>query len=251
MIRLIIYIVLITAPLTISAILIALIVNIIKPKSDDPLNIIKKTDYHYYNSDYYLLTQTPYKSIMEDKGRQGEYLTYSYLNRIAGYKKFVFNAYLPTNNGTTEIDLIMIHTTGIYVIESKNIDGLIKGHSSDIKWTQCFKGNKRFQFYNPIRQNARHIEELKKHLPVLNDEAYKSVIVFNPLSNIKEVRNETNATLVKRNELLPFIEMIISREPNRFTNEHIDKIQEILLYFTYKTEEEKMKHIQNVQNYKK
>lgn len=45
--------------------------------------------------------------------------------------------------------------------------------------------------------------------------------------------------------------MIISRELNRFTNEHIDKIQEILLYFTYKTEEEKMKHIQNVQNYKK
>lgn len=144
MLSLIIYIMIITAPLTISALIVALIVSIITRKTDNPLAITKRPEYNYYNSDYYLLTQTPYKSIMEDKGRQGEYLTYSYLNRIAGYKKFVFNAYLPTNNGTTEIDLIMIHTTGIYVIESKNIDGLIKGHSSDIKWTQCFKGNKRF-----------------------------------------------------------------------------------------------------------
>lgn len=251
MLRLVIFIGMISAPLVISVIIIMLILGRIKPKSDDVSTITRKPDYHYYNSDYYLLTQTPYKKILEDKGIQGEYLCYNCLKQTAGYKKFVFNAYLPTDTGTTEIDLIMIHGTGIYVIESKNLDGLIKGHSGDIKWTQYFRGHKRYSFYNPIRQNDRHIEELKKHLPVLNEEAYKSIIVFNPLSNIKEIANETNAKAVKRNELIVAIEMILSREPNRFKEEHIDRIQDILLQFTYKSDDEKSDHIQNIRCYKK
>ena len=40
--------------------------------------------------------------------------------------KFLFNLYVPRDNGkTSEIDVIMLHPKGLFVIESKNCSGWI------------------------------------------------------------------------------------------------------------------------------
>lgn len=246
MLRAIIYIIIGSMPIIAFGVVIALVIDIFNRNTNrhSAANTITR-DLHYYNTDYYKQTQQPYNETMSDKGKAGEYLIFEQLNRLAGHKQFIFNAYLPTDAGTTEIDIIMIHPTGLYVIESKNLCGLIKGNSKDIKWTQCLKG-KRYKFYNPIRQNDRHISELKKHLPVLNDEAYKSIIAFNPAADINEITNDSNAIITKRHKILATIEMIAGREPQRFKDEHINKIQDILLKFTYTTKEERTRHIETI-----
>ena len=90
----------------------------------------------YMKSDYYAATQTPYGAVRYDKGRYGEYLISKCLSPLEGDKKFLFNCYIPKNNNTTtEIDVILLHSSGIYVFESKNYSGWVYGSESQKQWT--------------------------------------------------------------------------------------------------------------------
>ena len=58
----------------------------------------------------------------KDKGQAGEMQIYNVLEQLEGQKAIISNCYLPLkDSGTTEVDLILIHESGIYVIESKTI----------------------------------------------------------------------------------------------------------------------------------
>lgn len=79
----------------------------------------------YMNSTYYKVTKKPFLAMRTDVGTYGEYCIFkllkSYENKGA---KFLFNVYLPKGEGeTTEIDVLMICSQGIYVFESKNYSG--------------------------------------------------------------------------------------------------------------------------------
>ena len=62
---------------------------------------------------------------------------YNVLEQLEGQKAIISNCYLPLkDSGTTEVDLILIHESGIYVIESKNYSGWIFGSENHKYWTQ-------------------------------------------------------------------------------------------------------------------
>lgn len=117
---------------------------------------------------------TAINEAMTDPGRNGEYLIYRSLKALGDQHKLLTNIYLPKEDGaTTEINLIMISASGIYVFESKNYSGWIFGDENTKFWTQALKGGKNFRFYNPIWQNKRHISVLQKHLG-LGSEVFRS-----------------------------------------------------------------------------
>ena len=65
---------------------------------------------------------------------------------------------------TSQIDLIMIGVRGLYVIEVKNYeDARIYGDGRKSKW-YYYRGGKKYEIYNPIKQNKKHIEYLKVFL---------------------------------------------------------------------------------------
>ena len=81
----------------------------------------------YKNSNYYRTTQNSYWSVFSDSGKYGEYRLYQHLQsfELMGCK-FLFSLYVPRDNGkTSEIDVIMLHPKGLFVIESKNYSGWI------------------------------------------------------------------------------------------------------------------------------
>ena len=83
---------------------------------------------------------------------------------------------LPTEDGTTQIDHIIVSKFGIFVIETKHMSGWIFGRASDPKWTQSFRNHKN-SFQNPLRQNYKHTKELNAHLGVGEHKIF-SVVVF-------------------------------------------------------------------------
>jgi len=111
------------------------------------------------------------------KGYYGEYLVFKELYpKLTGCCKILMNLQLPAGNGrTTEIDLLLIHETGLYVFEMKHYKGTIYGKTSDQKWTQYFRTSPNSYFYNPILQNHYHIKALQKLFPTL---PIHSLIVF-------------------------------------------------------------------------
>ncbi len=111
------------------------------------------------------------------KGYYGEYLLFSRMYSFIDVKsKILMNLEIPIDSfHKTEIDLLLIHETGIYVFEAKHYKGTIYGKDSDNTWTQFFKTTSNKTFRNPLVQNGYHIRALENILP--NMPIY-SVIVF-------------------------------------------------------------------------
>ncbi len=91
------------------------------------------------------------------------------------YRQF-HDVTLPTADGTTQIDHIIVSIYGVFVIETKNMGGWIFGNPNHPKWTQTF-GKSKNSFQNPLRQNYKHIKELESLLQIGEDKLF-SVVVF-------------------------------------------------------------------------
>jgi restriction system protein len=88
----------------------------------------------------------------------------------------IHNIVLPACNGTTQIDHVVVSIYGLFVIETKNMDGWIFGSAQQETWTQQFF-KKKFKFQNPLRQNYRHTRCLAEFLNVDHDLLH-SVVFF-------------------------------------------------------------------------
>jgi restriction system protein len=98
------------------------------------------------------------------------------------------NVTLPTEDGSTQIDHIIVSVHGVFVVETKNMRGWIFGHAHQKLWTQqIFKHKNKFQ--NPLHQNYKHIKTIEA-LSGLNDKQIHSVIVFVGSSQFKTPQPE-------------------------------------------------------------
>ena len=130
------------------------------------------------------------------KGREGEKIIFSELVDLEFPKEFIQNIMIKDEAQSTEIDLIMIAESGIYVFEIKNYSGWIFGNEKQKNWTQTFPNKTKHQFYNPIIQNVGHIKALKKLLNDAYNGDYYSVIVFTDTATLKTVPESTNHLMI-------------------------------------------------------
>ncbi len=80
-------------------------------------------------------------------------------------------------DGTTQIDHVLVSRFGVFVIETKDMNGWIFANAYDRVWTQV-NFQKKFTFQNPIHQNYRHVCAVREVLDFLPRQAIKSVVVF-------------------------------------------------------------------------
>ncbi len=98
----------------------------------------------------------------ELKGKVGEELVANHLKGLPQEKYHVFNdVLLEIGNTSSQIDHIVVSEYGLFVIETKNYAGVVFGQENDNRWTQVV-GSKKNLFYNPIRQNQRHVQVLQQ-----------------------------------------------------------------------------------------
>ena len=81
------------------------------------------------------------------------------------------------DDGTTQVDHILISRFGVFVIETKDYKGWIFANATHETWTQVLF-RLRFKFQNPMFQNMRHVRAVQGLLDFLPLEAIRSVIVF-------------------------------------------------------------------------
>lgn len=188
--------------------------------------------------------------IKNGKGTFGEYLAKYMLDsaKFKGYYQILNNVYIPNKNGTSEIDIILLHEKGIFVIESKNYSGWIFGNEQQYKWTQCFKNGRKEYFYNPIQQNKNHIIALSNYLK-LNSKFIKSIIVFSERCELKRVPlNTSEYTIIQRNNLINAINYDLNHRNNIFNTDQIKMIYTKLIPLTNVSQEIKKQHIEEIKN---
>jgi hypothetical protein len=91
---------------------------------------------------------------------------------------------LETDDGTTQIDHILVSRFGVFVIETKDYNGWILGKPADATWTKVLFRQK-FKFQNPIFQNYRHICAVRILLDFLPPDAIRSLVVFSGNAEFK------------------------------------------------------------------
>lgn len=123
-----------------------------------------------------LIEEEQSNTSMHKKGQDGEEEIANILRHLPGKFLLYNNLYIPTGfEKWTEIDLVVVHEKGVFVIESKNYSGSISGEMRDQFWLKSMSSTYAQRFYNPIKQNEGHIRALKK---VIGELPIYSIIVF-------------------------------------------------------------------------
>ena len=155
------------------------------------------------------------------------------------------------NNEFSQIDLVLVTSEGIIVIEVKDYSGWIYGSGNNTNWTKVLSyGRKKYKFYNPIKQNNNHISELRKTLKQFEKIPFFSLIVFFGDCELKEINYVPKGTyLVKSHRVFEVLNLIkTENEPTHYTNkrEVVDTLKQ-LVSLGENTDYQKQ-HIENIKD---
>ncbi len=160
--------------------------------------------------------------------------------------RFIRNAYIPRNDGSfSEIDMIVISTLGIFIIECKNVTGIITGTWNQEYLNILHPGGTEYPMYNPIMQNDMHYKTLKNILG-LRSELFRSVVVFGDNAQISNYR-EGKAFYAEICHLSTLIKSIIKlQERHKTTIEShiVESIYTTLEPYIRKTDEKVKSHVE-------
>jgi len=183
------------------------------------------------------------------KGVAGEFIVNISAKLFLDSDKYhlIKNVTLPTEDGSTQIDHIIVSVYGVFVVETKNMKGWIFGSQNQKTWTQkIYRHSSRFQ--NPLHQNYKHVKTLASLLN-LQDEKLFSVVVFVGDSTFKTPMPE-NVTYGRG-----YIRFIKSKTAVLLTEDDVDVIAEKIatgrLIASFKTNREHAKHVQKIVEDKK
>jgi restriction system protein len=152
------------------------------------------------------------------------------------------NVTLPTEDGTTQIDHIIVSKYGIFVVETKNMKGWIFGSEKQKMWTQIIYKHKG-KFQNPLYQNYKHVKTIQYNLGIDLTKIF-SVVVF--------VGGATFKTKMPGNITYPkgYLNFIKSKKEILLSDDEIQEAIRLIelrkLKQSYQTHKNHVKHVKRV-----
>ena len=170
-------------------------------------------------------------------GLYGEKLTVFELElmKMKNYKgKILFDLYIPTADGKyVQVDILFISPKGIFVIESKNYSGKISGNEFDEKWSikkdysydtqyNYNRSKKENGFYNPVKQNQKHIEAIQYHFKGI---PCFSLIAFSERCKLESIKvSSKTAYVFNRYAMINVFSRIYNSNPDVLSDDMINYI---------------------------
>ena len=178
------------------------------------------------------------------RGQKGEEIVSDILNSIKEYHYLLNNVTFKNKRSemTHQIDHILIHPHGVFVIETKNYYGTISGNKDDIYWIKTF--NKRGKivkekFMNPIKQNNAHIRYIKKiigkDIPIINfvvfvnnDVSHLGIYTVTNLDQLlNRIINWESDTSLSSKQMNDINRMLLYLEADMQNEDHVNNIKEM------------------------
>ncbi|MDD4377827.1 MAG: nuclease-related domain-containing protein [Eubacteriales bacterium] len=200
----------------------------------------------YHLSPYYRATGKNFSHVKANVGEYGEYIVFNNLLRIKGKKMLLANLYVRTGKEKcTELDVVMIHTSGIYVVESKNYKGQITGYPTSRQWVQSLGRNIENRFYNPIQQNNTHIRALRRVLKC-DESVFRSVIAFNDNSDLSNVHTDDDTIITTIRDINRDISKSLRKHRRTLSPSEVHKYYEELNKFSHAKRKVRKEHLKYV-----
>lgn len=158
------------------------------------------------------------------------------------------NAYIPRNDGSySEIDLIAVSTKGIFIIESKNITGEIRGSWKEDVLKIHHPSGTIYDLQNPIEQNTKHFYAVKNILG-LNHNYFRNIVVFGDNSYIGDYKDVPFYSQVcKVHTLARAMNRLAARQKTIIEAHQVENFYNLLVEFASKTTEKEVEHIKRIE----
>lgn len=104
------------------------------------------------------------------------------------------------DGSTTQIDHVVVSVHGVFVLETKHLQGWIFGAERQQDWTQTFYRH-RVRFQNPLRQNWRHLKALETLLDVPLAHLHSVVV----LTGTAQFKTAMPAQVVQGAAVVPYV----------------------------------------------
>ena len=172
------------------------------------------------------------------RGEKGESLVKKSLLKVKEYHRILNDVTFVNEKSemTHQIDHILIHPHGVFVIETKNYYGTIYSNTGEPFWIKEIKGE-RTRISNPLKQNKSHTTMVNRALEKKYDVI--PVVVF--VKNNAPYMGDENVINLK--DLRLFIDSYPYKE--LLEKKQIDKIYKTLK--SKKSDVTKKEHIQNIE----
>ena len=169
----------------------------------------------------------------------GEKWTKDEIKKLPSDRYKILNDIMIMLNGKTyQIDHIIVSCYGIFVIETKQYNGVITGNKYDKYWVRHI-GNKKCYYNNPIKQNYGHKKALEELLDLPD---YKVISLVNVTSNAK-LKIDHDGELVRNYSIL---EKIYSYKKEIISN--VDDIYNEILANNITDKRIRKEHIESIKN---
>ena len=173
----------------------------------------------------------------QSRGDKGESLVKKSLSRIKEYHKVLNDITFINEKSemTHQIDHILIHPHGVFVIETKNYYGKINPNTHDSFWLKEVRGEVT-RIANPLKQNKSHAVIVNRLLDKKYDVILVVVFVKNNapylgdenVINLKELHLFIDSypfkTLLEKNEIASIYKSLKSLSSNVSKEEHLENI---------------------------
>lgn len=171
------------------------------------------------------------------RGKRGENKVRRAIGKTVENEQYVINdLILVREDKSFQIDHVVINTHGVFVLETKNYSGEIYGSESQREWTQVLAyGNVKNKLYNPLKQNATHVYNVKKivgNLPVY------SLVVFvqnntrhidaNGVISLSALKTtlQSGEVVLTIKQMQTAYNLLLTKKSDISTKEHVQNIKE-------------------------
>lgn len=154
--------------------------------------------YKYDDSEFSKVTDYTFWDVWTKKKVHAAYKLMTLLDHVEGEHKVLLNLQVPNQTNKEIIDALLIHESGLFIMNFEHKNGWISGREQDANWTQLLHHDKKLVFQNPMHKGQRGMYALQQQLPNLSADIYETLIVFSNNCSFQKIELHSKKTDVMK-----------------------------------------------------
>ena len=156
-------------------------------------------------------------------GMEGEELFSKYVELTLDKCTNIRNVYIPTmsiphyrKGHFAEVDSLLIHNTGVYIVEYKNYRGIVSGEASSNEWSLVYANGNKYTIKNQIQQLLYHLDRVQGFL---SERGFPDTVpiyaclVYADAADISITGNNTKVNILSQYEFLRRVKLVMKTQP--------------------------------------
>lgn len=188
----------------------------------------------------YVLVLYLTKKIPIIRGYIGEWRVKKELDKLPEGYESLHDLMISVDGKMSQIDHIVIATTGIFIIETKNLTGIVYGKIRQKNWVQYQSKHHKRQFQNPLHQNYGHMKQLASVLE-REESDFETLVVFNERVKLKL---DNDLQIIRNSQV---VKVIQSYKETKLTDGECQELIIQLRKINIQSYKNKQKHIEQIQ----